>query len=119
MNPTPIYDDTAEITCTAAQGEVSVRIEQLERMRSEVRRIERTPHGLLLHFDVRSETEADLHRFAIDEKGCCQFWGFAVETGDGDLTLRWDGPPAVEEFMDRLFSWFQSDAPLSAESGLL
>jgi hypothetical protein len=119
MNPTPIYDDTAEITCTATRGEIPARIEQLEHVRDDLRRIERTPHGLLLHFADRPDVDAELRRFVIDEKGCCQFWGFAVETHQGDLTLRWDGPSTVDDFMERLFAWFQSDEPLTADSGLV
>lgn len=45
--------------------------------------------------------EADLRRFAVDEKRCCQFWGFAVATTDHDLTLRWDGPPNTVEILDQ------------------
>ena len=119
MNPIPIYDATAPITCTADSDEIPERIELVERMRTYLDRIERTPHGLLLHFPARPEVDAVLRRFAIDEKRCCQFWGFAVDTHDDDLTLRWDGPPAVDEYMDRLLAYFEGDEPLTAISGLL
>ena len=55
----------------------------------------------------------------MDEKRCCQFWGFAViDEGDG-LSLQWDGPPAVDALLDRLHAWFSGDAPTSGLEGLL
>jgi hypothetical protein len=119
MDPIPIYDDTVDVTCTATSAEIPVRIEQLERIRNELRGIERAPHGLLLHFADDPDLDAELRRFAVEEKGCCRFWGFAVEASNGDLTLRWDGPPTVDDFIDRLFDWFQGDEPLAVDSGLL
>jgi hypothetical protein len=49
-------------------------------MRAAMTRFERTPHGLLLHFPARTDIDTELRKFAIDEKGCCQFWGFAIDT---------------------------------------
>lgn len=119
MNPIPIYDDTAPITCSIGSDEIPERIELVERMRNKLDRIERTEHGLLLRFAPSDEVEADLRRFAVDEKWCCQFWGFAVATTDDDLTLRWDGPPDTGELLDRLRAYFEGDAPLTLISGLL
>lgn len=50
---------------------------------------------------------------------CCAFWGFAIDTDGDELTLRWDGPPTVDEFMDRLVAFFEGNEPLTAASGLL
>jgi hypothetical protein len=50
---------------------------------------------------------------------CCQFWGFAIDTGEAELTLRWDGPPATDDLLDRLLSYFRGDEPITAVSGLL
>jgi len=88
-------------------------------MRANLNQIGRTAHGLRLHFPDRPDIDADLRRFAVEEKGCCQFWGFAIASADGELTLRWDGPPDTEEFMDRLHAFFDGDEPLTAQSGLL
>jgi hypothetical protein len=115
----PIYDATAPISCTAGAGEISARIEQIERMRDNLQRLERTADGLLLHFPNRPDIDAELRRFVVDEKGCCQFWGFDITTTGEQLTLRWDGPPTVEEFMDRLQAYFEGDEPLTEISGLL
>jgi len=119
MNLIPIYDATAPIACTISSQEIPVRIEQVERMRTNLDRVERTPHGLLLHFPAGADLESDLRRFTVDEKRCCTFWGFAVETHDDHLTLRWDGPPGVEDLFDRLVEFFGGQEPLTATSGLV
>ena len=116
MNPIPIYDATAPIACTASSEEIPIRIEQVERMRTHLDRLERTPHGLLLHFPNRPDVDAELRKFAVDEKRCCSFWGFAIDTDDDRLTLRWDGPPDVEDFFDQLVVFFEGNEPLTAIS---
>ncbi len=65
------------------------------------------------------QVEADVRRFATDEKGCCQFWGFNVETNADVLTLQWDGPPEVADFLDRLHTFLLGNEPLTADTGLL
>ena len=115
----PLYDDTAPITCTATSDALAGRIDQIERLRRAHTSLERTEHGLLLHFPDRPDIKAELEQFTVDEKGCCTFWGFAITSGDDDLTLRWDGPPTVDELMDRLVDVFDGDEPLTADSGLL
>lgn len=87
-------------------------------MRTTLTSLERTEHGLLLHFPFCSDVEAELRRFAADEKRCCQFWGFEVLSGD-DLTLRWDAPPSAGDLVDELEAFFRGDAPASALAGLL
>lgn len=119
MSSIPIYDATATIACTASADEVSGRIEQVERMRSHLTAIERTDDGLLLHFPNRPDIEDELRRFTGDEKACCQFWGFAIESDPDQLHLRWDAPPTVSEHMTNLLDFFQGSEPLTAESGLL
>jgi hypothetical protein len=115
----PVYDDTAPITCTIGSDEIPERIELVEQVRHNLERIERTQHGLLLHFPNRPDIDADLRRFAVDEKRCCQFWGFEVGTTPDQITLRWDGPPDVADFLDRLHAYFLGDEPLTTITGLL
>jgi hypothetical protein len=115
----PIYDATAPISCTASSDEIPRRLELVERMRTTLTRIERTEHGMLLHFPNRPEIEADLRRFAVDEKRCCQFWGFEVRSEPAGLTLRWDAPPALDAVIDDLVSALEGDEPITAFSGLL
>ena len=119
MKTIPIYDDTTPIACTATDAEVSERIGTIERMHADVLGVDRTEHGLVIHFPDRPDLEADVRRFTVDEKRCCQFWGFDVEVAHGQLHLRWDGPPAVQEFMDRLQRYLEGDEPVTAVGGLL
>ena len=119
MKSIPIYDATAPVACTAASDEIPVRINQIAELRDSLARVERTEDGLLLHFPNRDDIEARVRRFTVDEKGCCQFWGFEVDTVGDDLILRWEGPPDVSEFMDELHAFFESDQPLTTFSGLL
>lgn len=113
-----LYDDTAPIACTISSDEIPGRVEIIERMRTNLDRLERTEHGLLLHFPARSDIEADLRRFAVDEKRCCEFWGFDIITNDG-LALRWDGPPAATEIVQRLEEFFKGDEPALDLAGIL
>ena len=119
MKKIPLYDATVPIVCTAADDEISKRLAQLERMRANLDRLERTRNGLLLHFPARPDIDVELRRFTVDEKGCCQFWGFEIDTSGEELTLRWDGPPDTAELMDRLLAFFRGHEPLTATSGVL
>jgi hypothetical protein len=119
MNRIPIYDATAPIACTISTVEIPDRIELVERIRTNLTAIERTPDGLLLHLPPTPSNRADLERFAVDEKRCCQFWGFAVTPDDRRLTLRWDGPPGAHELLDRLHGYFTGSEPLTEIAGLL
>jgi hypothetical protein len=115
----PIYDAAAPIVCTIDAGEVQERIELFERLRTEHVRLDRTDHGVVLHFLARPDVEADLRRFAESEKRCCGFWGFAIGRTGGELALRWDAPPAAGAVVERLVAYLAGDEPLTAMSGLL
>lgn len=118
MKLIPLYDDAALVTCTITNDETPGRVEIIERMRTSLERLERTEHGLLLHFPSRPDFEADLHRFAVDDKRCCEFWGFEIST-TGGLALRWDGPPTAAGIIDRLEAFFNGDEPALDLAGLL
>lgn len=115
----PLYDATAPIACTISNAEIPERVALIERMRDAMTRIERTSTGLMLHFPDNATVEGYLRTFAVDEKRCCQFWGFDVIEHADALALRWDGPPAVDELLDRLQAFFTSDDPISTLDGLL
>jgi hypothetical protein len=119
MSSIPLHENTAPIVCTAGRDEIAQRIAQIERLRAALDHVERTEHGLLLHFSNDPTTEADVRGFAVDEKRCCQFWGFEIDATADSLTLRWDGPPDVADFLDRLHAHLLGDEPLTATSGLL
>jgi hypothetical protein len=115
----PIYDAAAPIQCTIDPGDISERIELLERLRNWLIGVERTAHGLLLHFPPEPVIEADARRFAVDEKQCCGFWGFDVSASEETLTMRWEGPPAADDILDRLLESLRGDDPISEIAGLL
>ena len=115
----PLYDDTAPIAGTIGADEIRDRSSNVERMRAARTSIERTATGLLLQFPREAAIEADVRRFAVDEKRCCQFWGFAVLDGDDELVLRWDGPPTAGELLDRLDALMRSDEPVESVQGFL
>jgi len=80
-------------------------------MRAALDHLDRTEHGLLLRFPNEPAVEADVRRFAVDEKRCCPFWGFEIGTTPDQITLRWDGSPDVADFLDRLHAYFLGDEP--------
>jgi hypothetical protein len=114
----PIYDATAPIVCTLSAGEVQERRDLLEWLRTNLAGIDRTEHGMLLHFPAGEHIEGQLQHFATAEKRCCRFWGFAVEQRASTMSLRWDAPPAADELVDRLLAYFLGD-PDADLSGLL
>ena len=114
----PLHDDAAPIVCTIGDDEKADRVAIIERMRETATSIERTETGLLLQFPRDDAIRADRDRFAVDERRCCQFWGFAVVDGADDLALRWDGPATAGQLLDTIERVLRSDAPVTME-GLL
>lgn len=108
---TPLYDDRAPIACAASAEALPVRIDQIERLRTRLSRVDRTPDGILLWFPNHPGIQTELSSFTVEEKGCCAFWGFAVTTEGGEVVLRWEGPPTVQGFFEELVALFESDDP--------
>jgi hypothetical protein len=119
MKRIPLYDARAPITCTIAMDDIAPRIELLERIRTNLQRVERVEHGLLLHVPKRPDVESDLRRFAVDEKQCCSFWGFAIEDTSDGLALRWEAPPAAGDLIVQLHAALTGDEPITNFAGLL
>ena len=115
----PLYDDTAPVACTISNAEIPERIELIERIRTAMTTIERTPTGLLLHFPDQPPVRSDLATFAVGEKQCCLFWGFDVVDEPDGVALRWDGPPTVADLLVQVETFFATDAPISVLRGLL
>jgi hypothetical protein len=115
----PLHDDTVPIVCTIGEDEKADRVAMLDHMRRALIGLERTEHGLLLELPRGDGLDADVRRFARDEKRCCQFWGFAVVEGDDTLVLRWDGPDAAASLLDTIAGVLRSDAPIESIDGLL
>jgi len=114
----PLYDVTAPIACTITSSEVSDRILLVERMREAMTALDRTEDGMLLHFPAGPTLEAQIRQFAVDEKRCCQFWGFEVIAAPDTLTLRWDAPPSAQPLIERLEEFFLGDEPVTSIVGL-
>ena len=114
----PLYDESAPVACTIGADEIADRIATVARMRAAMTALERTDTGLLLQFPRDSLIEADVRRLAVDEKRCCQFWGFAVLDGDDSIVLRWDGPPEASVMLDRLDALLRSEEPVDSLQGL-
>src|SRR3954470_24219393 len=114
MKMIPIHDATAPITCTLDRQEIPSRLELIERLRQQLRAIERTEHGMLLHFPHDADVAGDVRRFAVDEKRCCAFWGFEVSTNEAEILLRWDAPPAADPLVAQLLAYFNGDLPITA-----
>jgi len=114
----PLYDVTVPLSCSITAGEEPERIELLEKLRLNLLSVERTQHGLVLHLLDEPDALADARQFTVDEKRCCEFWGFAIDRNDG-LALRWDGPPGTEPLIERLIAYFQGNAPLGSLVGIL
>lgn len=115
----PLYDASADLACTITDGEIPERVATIERLRTALRRLERTPHGMVLHLPPADDVEDDVRRFAVDEKRCCRFWGFEVTRTPDEVVLRWDAPPTADELVDALVRYFTSDEPLGDLRGLL
>ena len=81
--------------------------------------VERTADGLVLHFPDHPGVRADLTTFVVDEKRCCEFWGFEILDRPDGVGLRWDGPPAASELLNELHTFFESGGPISLLQGLL
>ena len=80
----PLYDETADICCTITDAEIPARIALIDEMRTALVGLERTEHGMLLRFPADAAIEAKVRQFAVDEKRCCEFWGFGVTVDDND-----------------------------------
>lgn len=112
-------DVVAPIACSVTGADVPARLEQIEHLRRRIRTIDRTGTGLLLTFDADPELRTHLERFVLDEKGCCPFWGFRLDSTGTDLALRWDGPAAAQEVLDDLHRHLAGDGPVTEIAGLL
>jgi hypothetical protein len=119
MERIPIHDATAPIVRTIGSDEIADRVALIDRLRERLGSVERTEYGLLLRFPSDADVEADLRRFAVDEKRCCGFWGFEVVAAREELALRWDGPPDAAGLLDHLHAYFEGDAELSGISAFL
>jgi hypothetical protein len=114
----PLYDASKPIACTIEAADILGHLELIDRIRTSLESVERTPYGVILRLPWTAENAGDLRQFADEEKQCCEFWGFEVSEQPG-LTMRWDGPPQTSEFMDRLVDYLERRAPIGTLFGQL
>jgi hypothetical protein len=119
MKRIPLYDATEPIACSLDPDDVPARLALIERIRANLQWVDRVEHGLLLHLPDQVDVEADVREFAVVEKQCCAFWGFAVERTGGGLALRWEAPPSAGDLLERLHHILTSDEPIASIEGLL
>lgn len=117
--PIPLRDAAAPLTCTITEGEVPGRIAQIERLRAALAAVERTAEGLRLDWPADPVLRADVERFTVDERRCCNFWRFALTEQEDALVLDWFGPPDAAPILDALLTYFAGDGPLALDLGLL
>jgi hypothetical protein len=98
---------------------MSERLAFIETMRTALLTLQRTEHGMLMHFQADPKLEKQLRAFAIDEKSCCQFWGFELTAGSEKLMLRWDAPVSAQPLIDRLEAFFRDKERSVGLDGLL
>ncbi len=106
-----LYDATQPIVCTIEAPDVGPHVATLERLRAAVRAVERTDVGLVARLDNSDRIAADVERFVAEESRCCRFWGFDVVI-DGDITLRWEGPPETQAFIDAVAAYLRGELPI-------
>lgn len=116
----PVHDAAAPLACTITEAEVPGRIEQVERLRAALTKVERTADGLRLTWPAGPALRADVERFTVDEQRCCAFWRFAIDPEDADaVVLHWSGPPDAAPILDALHTYFSGDGPLTLDLSLL
>jgi hypothetical protein len=72
-----------------------------------------------LFFPYQRDIVDDVQRFTVDEKRCCAFWGFDTTTHGDELVLRWDAPPALDDYIEKLIAYFEGDQSITEVPGLL
>ena len=117
MNPIPIYDASAAVACTIDANEIPERIERIEWMRANLRAASSARPTECCCTSL-ARRPGGSRPAARRREACCQFRGFAVDVDDRELTLRWDGPPATRDVLDRLHAYFIGTEPMTI-SGLL
>lgn len=100
--PDGLHDPSEPVACTLGIAEVPARLAEIESLVDRATAIERTDHGVVVRLPDEGPNAADVRRFVAAEKDCCPFWGFDVAVDGSEIVVRWDGPPEMAAFMDRL-----------------
>lgn len=96
-------DPAAEIACTLPVLEMGGRLVSLQELiGGSLLEATRTDHALriVIDRDGRSSLYADTVAWAIAEKACCAFLGFAVEEAEDRVILEIGAPSGAEATLD-------------------
>jgi hypothetical protein len=113
-------DPQAPIACNLPPGEFGQRLRALETIVGrDLIGISRSTNGLTLRFAKgdRADLEADLTRWATDEKACCGFLGFAIASEAGVVTMEVAAPAGAEPTLDGIDWIVRAAAATSAVGG--
>jgi hypothetical protein len=104
-------DPSAEIACTLPINQASDRLDSLQALVGDrLVATERDPNRLRItitragHDDLEGEVRA----WAQEEKGCCAFLGFAVESRPETVTLEIASPPDAGPTLDAIEWMFRA-----------
>jgi hypothetical protein len=96
-------DATAPIACTLPVNEFGDRLRSLEAIvGDDVREVVRAPGSIRIAIARRDrgDLEDQVTRWAVDEKACCTFLGFAVDADDETVTIEIEAPPSADRTLD-------------------
>ena len=104
-------DPSAEIACTLPINEASGRLDSLLTLVGDrLVGTERNPDRLRITIKRSGDPglEDDVRAWAEDEKGCCAFLGFAIESGPETVTLEIASPPDAGPTLDAIEWMFRA-----------
>jgi hypothetical protein len=100
--------ESIEFACTVDPAGLKQRVNQLDTLRPQVRRLRRD--GLTLELAFPAEAARGVRAFVVEESKCCPFFSFEVDEIDQGLRLGIRTPPGGEAMLDALQAAFAGDA---------
>ena len=104
-------DPSAEIACTLPVNEASGRLASLQALVGDrLAGIEREPDRLRISIIRTGDggLDDDVRAWAEEEKGCCAFLGFAIESHAENVTLEIASPPDAGPTLDAIEWMFRA-----------
>lgn len=104
MQTLSTVDPTASIECTLPVSEAAARLSDLDDVlgAGRLEGIEREPgrYRFTVARDGRSDLERQLAAWAADEKSCCAFLGFAIQSDAASVTVEIQAPDGADPTLD-------------------
>lgn len=104
-------DPSAKIACTLPINEASGRLDSLQTLVGDrLVGTEREPDRLRITIKRAGDDglEHEVRAWANEEKGCCAFLGFAIESGPEAVTLEIASPPDAGPTLDAIEWMFRA-----------